>query len=129
MTESLHRRTLTFEHDKKYNYFWSYPQVKVCCCSNIYYVFGHVHHVNVGRWEGFSQIHIFSVVLIRIPWFSQVNISRIFYVFYYLIKWLAEMSTQQNDMTDWWFLSLIFYLGICYSTVTCKIFLNWPSIK
>ena len=41
-------------------YVRSYLHIKVCHGRNIYYIFGHVHHVNVHRWEVFGHLQIFS---------------------------------------------------------------------
>ena len=65
MTEYWQRRTFTcwtwpktIEFDRKLD-FRSYSPVKVCHCGNLYYIFGHVHHVKVRLCQFFGRVHKF----------------------------------------------------------------------
>ena len=77
MTETSQRQTLTSEYDRNidefdqkmttttninHDYifnFQSYSPVIVRRRGNIYYIFGHIHHVNVCRCQFFGYVHQF----------------------------------------------------------------------
>ena len=56
------------------DWFLSYSPINVHCCGNIYYIFGHIHHVNVRHCQFFGHVHqIRSYSFGYLDWVKWIN--------------------------------------------------------